>query len=234
MKKLALTAFLLAGLTSTGASAYDNLAFAGGEISGNNGAYGGVGVIGAIPGTNSTFGNGWVYRVVGEGLSYSYDKNGGDIDATSFGGEVALGYQRSFESKSWLAAYAGPTYHNTDLSPNDPGNDNRGGKFGFKVQAEGEKYLASNFKLGGSASYTFNYDSHWVRGRVLYAPTGTFFVGPEVVYQGDDSYKSWSAGAVINTILINESTDLGFKGGYKKTENQSGGGYGGVEVSHSF
>lgn len=226
------TAALLACLP---AHAYDHMIFAGGDIAGNNGRYGGIGFIGALPGDN-TLGNGWVYRVMGEGISYSYETGAPsrEIDGTAFGGEVSLGYQKSYADKSWWAAYAGPAYKHTSLSPNDFGNDSRGSKFAFRTQLEGELYFTPDFKTNLAGTYGFGYDAWWTRARLLYAPMGTFFLGPEFVYQGDEEFSEYSIGAVINTIIIAEGTDLGFKGGYRKNKDLDGTGYGGIEFSHSF
>lgn len=234
MKKIIVVFSLLISALSTPLAAYDKLVFVGGEIAGNNGRYGGLGLIGALPGEGNTLGNGFVYRVLGEGLSYSYESGTREIDGTSFGGDVTLGYQKSYTDKSWWAAYAGPGYRNTDLSPDDFSNESRGGQFGFRVQLEGDTYFTPDFKANASASYGFGYNAYWTRARLLYAPMGTFFVGPEFVYQGDEEFREYSIGAVINTIIIAEGTDVGFKGGYRKNEDLDATGYGGIEFSHSF
>lgn len=234
MKKILVSALLALLASSTQASAYNYMVFAGGDIAGNNGRYGDIGLIGALPGDSNTLGNGWVFRAMGEGLSYAYEKGPTEIEGTAFGGEVSLGYQRSYSDKSWWAAYAGPGYKHTSLSPNDFDNDSRGSEFGFRTQLEGELYFTPDFKANLAATYGFGYDAWWSRARLLYAPMGTFFVGPEFVYQGDEEFTEYSIGAVVNTIIVDEGTDIGFKGGYRKNEDLDGTGYGGIEFSHSF
>jgi hypothetical protein len=233
MKIQFLAIILTASIAFSQSYAYDKMVFAGGEVSGNNGRYGGIGIIGALPGDN-TLGNGFVYRVLGEGLGYSYKSGTREIDGTAFGGDITFGYQKSYTDKSWWAAYAGPSYRHTNLSPNDPTNDSSGGQFGARVQLEGDAYFTPDFKFNASGSYGFGYNTWWTRARLLYAPMGTFFAGPEFVYQGDEEFTEYSIGAVVNTLIIEEGTDIGFKGGYRKNEDLNGTAYGGIEMSHSF
>lgn len=234
MIKRFLTALTVSTALASSAQAYDYMVFAGGDIAGNHGRYGDIGLIGALPGDN-TLGNGWVYRVMGEGIGYAYkDGINREIEGTAFGGEISLGYQQSYSDKSWWAAYAGPSYKHTSLSPNDLNNDTRGGQFGFRTQLEGELYFSPNFKFNAAGTYGFGYDAYWTRARLLWAPFSTFYVGPEFVYQGDENFSEYSVGAVVNTIILDEGTDIGFKGGYRKNEDLDGTGYGGVELSHSF
>lgn len=212
----------------------DYLIFSGVEASGHNGEYGNLGAIGAIG--NSHFGDGPVWRVMTDALGYSYvgGPANSKIDGTAYAGEAALGYIKSFQGGSSVAGYIGGVYRHTSLSPNDPGNDLRGGQWGLKTQAEGTLYYTPDLRSGLQAAYVAGPDSWWARGNTQYRPFGNFFIGPEAVVQGDSTYTAWQLGGLLNGIKIGDTSEMGVRAGYKKIENLTGTIYGGAEFSTMF
>jgi hypothetical protein len=202
---------------------YDYLVFSGLEASGNNGRYGNIGIIGALG--DSHFGNGPVWRGMLDALSYAY--NGGPtnstIDGSAFAGEAALGYIHTLPGGSSLAGYVGGLWRNTSNT------------LGLKLQGETMLYATPDWRAGATAAYIVGAnDAWWVRGAVQNRPWGNFFIGPEMVMQGDSTYSAWQLGGLLNGIRIGQSSEIGLRAGYKKIENLSATGYGGAEFSTMF
>ncbi len=212
----------------------DYLIFAGSEVSGQNGKYGNVGAIGAIG--NTHFGNGPVWRVMTDALGYSYvgGPSNSTIDGSAYAGEASLGYIKSFQGGTSIAGYLGGVYRNTNLSPNDPGNKLSGGQWGFKTQAETTFYATQDWRTNLQAAYVFGPDNWWTRGSTQVRTFNSFFVGPEIVWQGDNTYKAWQIGGLLNGIHLSPTSELGFRAGYKKIQDLSGTIYGGLEFSTMF
>ncbi len=216
----------------------DYLVFSGGEVSGHGGRYGNLGAIGAIGDTH--FGSGPVWRVMTDALGYNYvgGRANSTIEGRAYAGEAALGYIESFQGGSSVAGYVGGVYRHTSLSPNDPGNQLRGGQWGLKTQAEGTLYYTPDIRSGLQAAYVFGPDNWWTRAntqwRPSFLPWGNFFIGPEAVLQGDSTYTAWQAGALINGIHVTETSEIGIRAGYKKIQDLSGTLYGGAEFSTMF
>jgi Cellulose biosynthesis protein BcsS len=211
----------------------ESLFVAAGQIGGQRNSYGTVGVVTPLPG--SKLGNGWVARVFADEVTYSYDGAGNrTIDGTALGGSASVGYMGSNEH-GWYGVYAGPGYRHLDLSPDDRSNDGRGHNVFARVQAEGEQIVTEDFKVNGLAGTDLGSDNrYWARVRPLARAKGDIYVGPEAAVFGDEKNHAYQVGAAVVGIHLNDKTQIGVNGGYRKGEGQPSSAYGGVELGSAF
>lgn len=208
--------------------------FAGSEIGTKASISAIAGAMAPLPINNSQLGNGWVTRLIGFGSSYKYTASNRSIRSRVASTELSFGYTESSE-KGWWGAYMGPSITYTSLSPDDLANKSRGKQWALDFQVDGERNITNKFKLNGSASYqAFANNAFWTRLRPLTRVRNNIFVGPEVIYQGDNRYRAWQAGAVITGIDVGYNTQLGFKLGIQQTKGESAGAYMGVELGSAF
>jgi hypothetical protein len=163
---------------------------------------------------NNHLGDGWVQRYWADTFSYSYDANGTTIDTNVFGVEAMVGAQAS-RPGLYGAAYVGVRYSHAHLSPDDPGSALRGDQFFPKAQLEGEARLSPSWRTDGILSYTFILDGYWTRMRLLYGLSGTKYIGPEFIAQGDPNYNALKVGVVYGGFQLASKVFLALKAGYR-------------------
>jgi hypothetical protein len=175
--------------------------------------YFGLGVIIPLPGY--MLGHGWVQRYWIDRYTYSYQSGVGQIDAGVWGAEGMLGYQAS-KSRLYGAAYIGLRYANTDLSPDDPGNEARGGQLRLRGQLEGTAEFSERWRGEGIAAYTFGLNGYWTRARLLRSLSESRFIGPELILQGDPTYNAQKIGIVYGGIKpFGNGISVNVHGGYR-------------------
>jgi hypothetical protein len=217
-------------LTGIQAGADGKLALAGAEYGRDNGYYY-AGLLVPFPG--SDLGNGLVQRSWVDWLRYEYDNGTRTITAKAPGAAVALGYAKSAEVGSF-SVYAGPVYRNTELSPDDPGSDVRGARWGMNLSLQAERSLDESWRANGIASYTTGTDSYWMRGRLTRSFYTHHDIGVEAIFHGNDDYNAWQAGFVLLGFQPAPHTLLGFKTGAKKTSGEALSAYVGIELARNF
>ena len=232
MASALLRAFVTAALLLTGAAAHadDRLWILTGEVYQSDYYFGG-GLLIPFWGDNH-LGQGWVQRYWLDTFSYTYDANGRDIDANVFGADAMIGYQASRPGLSG-AVYFGVRYSNAHLSPDDPSGALRGEQFWPKAQVEGEATLSSSLRANAIIAYTTVLDGYWARARLLYGLSGTKFIGPELVVQGDPNYNAQKIGVAFGGFQLGQKTFLTLKGGYR-FQSGADGPYVGAELVGEF
>jgi hypothetical protein len=224
-------ATLLVCLSHGPAHAEGRLLLGGAEIRKEGAYYGYLGALLPLPGNNA-LGNGWVQRYWLDSFSYNYDTTE-RINATAYGAEAALGYQRSDgRGRSW-GAYVGLRYQNTILQPFDPGSDVKGVQFWPRAQVEGETPVTGRWRANGIASVTLGIQGYFLRGRLLYALNESLLVGPEVVAQGDPNYTAQKLGAVLGGLRLTDRLFVNLHAGYHFQSGQDSP-YAGVEAAWFF
>ena len=91
----------------------------------------------------------------------------------------------------------------------------QGEQFWPKAQLEGEAQLSPSWRANAILAYIFVLDGYWTRLRVLYGLSGTKFIGPEVVAQGDPNYEAQKLGVVYGGFEIASKVFLTLKAGYR-------------------
>lgn len=217
---------LAACVAALPAEAQTGIALAGVEA-GNNTASAYLGTVLPIPG--SSLGKGWVQRYWLDYTAYPYEKAPGEeIDAEVAAFEAALGYQGS-SATGWWAVYLGAQYSDTQLSPDDPSNDEQGSDFNAKLQIEGETQLSRDWRINGIASHLVGESSFWTRVRLQTALDNRLLIGPELIAQGDPNYRLIKFGVFVGNIELGRDVAMTVKLGASKLDSGSTAAYGGVE-----
>jgi len=76
-------------------------------------------------------------------------------------------------------------------------------------------------------------DGYWARARLLYGLSGTKFIGPELVVQGDPNYNAQKIGVAFGGFQLGQKTFLTLKGGYR-FQSGADGPYVGAELVGEF
>lgn len=225
MAIICLGAALAAGPTVKSALAADGLVLAGGEVA-RDAYYAYLGHLAPLPG--SKLGNGWVHREWLDALQYSYDTSE-KITARSPGFSGAIGYQGSKDGAAW-AGYLGLRFADTNLSPDDPANVNRG--FRTRAQAQLEYRVpraVAGAEFDGLAQWEFGSRSWYARIRL----NGWRF-GPELVFKGSPDYHAVQVGLTTRVYEGRDGDALTLKGGVSRQSGDSTGPYLGLEWLRPF
>lgn len=150
------------------------------------------------------------------------------MHARARGAEAAVGVGGA-SGADWWAAYLGPRYEHTELSPDDRANDSRGSHLRAKLQAETERGLGA-WRVNAGAAYVFGADKYWLRGRLLHPLAPRTLLGVELLRHGGPDYTATQMGGLYALPLGGRSAAL-IKGGLRHDEGSGTGGYAGVELS---
>ena len=186
----------------------------------------------AIPLPGSNLGNGLVLHLWADYQTYSYEAGATDIDAVIKGLSAAIGYHGSGED-NWWNVRLGVVRSNTDLKPDDPGNESAGTDNNLKLQLEGEKRMTADYKMVGNFEYIFDRSAYWARGRFLSRNDDNTYDGPELIYQGDDAYSAWQLGWVVSEMPLSKDWHMGLKAGFRFDDNETAG-YAGIELTTTY
>jgi hypothetical protein len=225
---LAFTAMALAACAT--ARADDRLFLAGAEYA-DAAYYTYAGLI--VPGPGRENGRGFFQRYWLDRFGYEYLGGPGRVEASAWGAEAALGYGGS-SAGGWWNVSLGVRYTNTDLTPDDPDAEARGGQTGGKVQLEGEHALSSTWRLGAMASYANQQNGYWGRVRLMHGATSARQFGLEVVAIGNDEADATATGLVFTMQPASSKVTVSLKAGYRFQSDDYDGAYGGVEFGYGF
>jgi hypothetical protein len=221
----------LVGMAAWPATAQERIVLAGAEASADS-RYAYLGLVLPLPGQH--LGRGLVQRYWLDYVGYRYEKDPlQDVDAKVGGGEAAVGYQHS-EARGWWGAYLGARYADTRLKPDDPGNDDEGGRWRAKLQLEGDAAIGTGWRVNGIVSHLIGDDNFWARLRVQTALDNGLNVGPEFVAQGDANYRAYKVGGYVGNIRLGPDSALTVKGGISKPEDDAASLYAGAEFYLPF
>lgn len=154
-----------------------------------------AGAIVSLPG--AVLGRGFAVRGTGIGGEYGYQGGVGSVKARYAGGDLALVYQSS-GTWGWGNVSAGPQYVNTSLSPIDPSNKRRGGRWTASLQSDGELY-AQAWRVGwvgqvgvSNGSYEAGVHVNHSLGSEMFRP------GLSAAVQGDPTYRLERVGPTLD------------------------------------
>jgi hypothetical protein len=136
-------------------------------------------------------------------------------------------------SHGWSGVYIGGLVRDTQLSPDDLSNGARGTKLRLTLQADGA-LTPKHWVLAGIASYVAGQNAFWLRARALHDVRGDLWTGPELVSQGDPTYRRTQLGWVIEGFRLGAGLMLGVKAGASKNEGESTDAYIGFEIARWF
>lgn len=165
----------------------------------------------------------WATRYWIDAQRYEYDSNGRTVVGKAVGFSPAV--VRSFPfADGYVALSAGLRFADTRLTPDDPGNKQRGFKTSVPLQIDGQ-LRAGRTTVSGIASAEPDVGSYWTRARVIGdGLLGPLALGVEVIAKGSDEYSARQAGLVVGAERVT------VKLGASRQDGRSTGAYLGVEV----
>lgn len=201
-------------------------------------------------------------RVKVEGVNGGYHYNTeGDSDffqppllsihGHSVGVSALVGYEYVTETLN-LAGFVGADYQHdsetfnpansplllvTDTDPSSSGqrlrNPTVGTRWGVKFATDIDYHPVEQWSFVLSGNYSTANNSWWSRLRPGYAVMPDVFVGPEVLYQGNNFYRQWRVGAHVRGLKLG-ALEIGLASGFMRDSVVSNGTYGVVEASIRF
>jgi hypothetical protein len=209
------------------------LGLTGVEMAEQGSAYAFAGAI--VPfGGDAVLGQGWVQRYWMDWVEYRFDSEGEQVRARAPGFSASLGYQNSDGTGSW-AAYIGAGYRDTDLTPDRPNAEVRDAQSALLLLAETDRRFAGTWRFVGAVQYTAGPDSYWSRAKFLRkSSSAPFWLGVEMVFQGDPDYKAHKLGLVLDEWPVTSRVSLNFKLGAVKTRSLDTDAYAGIELVGVF
>lgn len=205
-----------------------------------------VGILVALNGDFSR--DGFIFRLNGNLGGYDYDTDsvaGGRVDVDERSFDVMLGYQKTVGDITGTG-YIGFDYQDYDLSPNDPENQVRGTKTGFKVAVEIATGDETPVFVSVDSSYSTAFDSFLADLRVGYNMKW-LIVGAEGAYYNVESDDTERLGGFATfrfnfspttpaELTLNAGHQFVGESGNAGGGNTSGGegAYGGTSLSFSF
>lgn len=139
--------------------------------------------------------------------SYRYRSAGvptGKVEGRPAEASVLVGYQWRIGATT-IALFAGPEYRHLSLDPPDPGNRDRGSRWGLRGQAEiwshpTEATLLTGTVVAGSAGHV------WARASAGYRLAELAFVGPEIAAYVNETYNETRLGLHATGLAIGAVT----------------------------
>lgn len=125
-----------------------------------------------------------------------YRSAGRRIESEQRRGEASLLYQ-AFGRWGYVDAGLGARYTDTDLTPQDLGNPNRGGRWDPVVSLSGESSPDRPWQTAGYAAYGFKSEDYYARAELTRAVRPSLRLGAEVILDGDPNYDRRRVGAVL-------------------------------------
>jgi len=197
------------GAVAGPALAADKLLLSGAESS-HVGDYAYVGLL--MPLGNGSLGNGWVARQWLDRVTYHYAGTGAEVSAEGYGYTSAIGYQAPI-GRSHVGLSTALRIGNTNLSPDDSANADRGTRARFSIQAEMTTLFGSSVENQLIAQTQLGNGSYYARERLLIRGIGHYIAGPEMVVKGSREYSAWQAGLTFGGITLGGRTTLLLRGG---------------------
>ncbi len=164
--------------------------------------------------------DGVLLKVLLAGGLYRYDAGdlGGErVVGSEFLVQVLPGWhvkRGTFEAK----VFWGPEYQHHHLSPDDPGNNLRGGKLGLRFAAELWDEPTATTMIAGDASLSTIGGSNSARAAFGWKVLDQFYAGPETQVYGGDGYAQWRLGAHV-TSMKTGNAEWSAAGGWARDSN---------------
>lgn len=190
MIKVRMTLMAALVLLAQLAEARDTLFLTGAEVSDGDSSYSFVGVL--LP-LRQQLGNGWHGRLWLDHIRYSYDDGAGTVQASSPGGHVAAGYQRSDAGGGW-SLFAGYAYHDTDLDPQQPEAANAGAQSTVLLSGELNQNIGAQWRFSEAAAWEIRPEAWWTRFKMSYGPATGLSHGLYLAGLGGPDYEVFKLG----------------------------------------
>ncbi len=170
--------------------------------------------------------------ILGDYTYVSASPGVGTVVGHETAGSVLGGYEWTTPGTS-VAVYLGGELQNRTLSKPDPSNKITGTRVGFKASVDFNVNPTSYTMASGNITYSSNNNAYYTRFKAGLAITERIFVGPEMLFLGDNFYKQWRAGVHLTGARLGPM-QFGVSGGYLNDRDQGSGAYGILDARVSF
>lgn len=120
----------------------------------------------------------------------------GRVKGTQEDGSFLVGYEW-VSRRLTVAAYLGGDINNNRLDKADPLNKATGTAFGAKIAVDFNWRPVDYLMASGVGSYSTAHNSYYARLKGGYAIMPETYIGPEVLFLGDDFFRQWRVGGHI-------------------------------------
>jgi hypothetical protein len=191
-------------------------------------------LIGTIAPFSGLTQSGFRLRLGGVLGQYSYVASAavGRVQGTQEDGSFLVGYEwvaRRFT----VAAYAGGDYNNNSLNKYDPNNTAQGSVAGVKVAVDFNYRPTDDTMISGTSSYSTAHNSYYVRLKGGWALVPQLYVGPEILFLGDNFFRQYRIGAHITGARVG-LLQFGVSAGFLNDKTRGNGGYGIIDSRLAF
>lgn len=197
------------------------------SVAATNKGAGHLSLIGTVSPFTSMKESGIRIRLNGMTGSYDYVSSApgvGKVTGRENAGGIAAGYEiRSGDTS--FAVYGGIEFSRRTLSKADPLNTVVGNAIGFKTAVDFYTKPTSYTMASANFTYSTSNNSYYARLKGGIAMTNDIYVGPEVLFLGDNFYRQWRVGAHVSGVKMGK-LQFGVSGGYVKDRRAGSGIYG--------
>jgi hypothetical protein len=148
----------------------------------------------------------------------------GRIGGRQEDGSLLVGYEWVTRNTS-VAAYVGGDIANNTLSKADPSNHVSGMSYGVKAAIDFYTNPTSYSMASGNLTYSTANNSYYARFKVGLAIADSLYVGPEMLFLGDNQYTQYRIGLHLTGARFG-SMQFGISGGFLSDRIRGKGGYG--------
>ncbi len=166
-------------------------------------------------------------RIIGVLGSYAYVSSSagvGRVNGKQEDGSFLVGYEWVARTTS-VDVYIGPEISNSDLSVVDPSNPVQGTAFGAKMAVNFYSNPTTYSMVSGNLSFSTANNDYYVRLKAGLAISDGVFVGPEVLFLGDNQYSQTRFGVHLSGLRFG-ALQFGLSGGYVTDRIRGSGAYG--------
>ena len=167
--------------------------------------------------------------------TYSYVASTAGIGRVRGGqesGSFLVGYEWVTRNTTF-AVFGGGEISNNHIDKFDAQNKSVGMAGGFKIGADFYTNPTDYTMVAGVLSYSTAHQSYYSRFKAGLAIADRIFVGPEVLFLGDNFYSQWRVGAHVTGVKLG-AVQFGISGGYVSDRVRGTGYYGILDARVSF
>ena len=178
---------------------------------------------------------GFRFRIGGLAGSYKYVSTApgvGSVTGNEKSGSLLAGYEWVMPTTT-VSVFGGVEAQNTTLSKRDPNNKVVGSSFGFKAALDFYSNPTPYTMVSGNYTYSTNNNAYYARMKAGMAVFSQVFVGPELLFLGDNFYSQWRIGAHVTGVKLG-ALQFGLSGGYVNDRKNGGGVYGILDTQIRF
>jgi len=204
----------------------------GASVTSNSSAFGSV--TGTIAAAGTLTESGPRVRIEGTAGTYSYPGQGVAQRVTGYQqeGSGSLGYEWIWRDAA-LAGFIGANVRSNQLSILDPGNPVVGTGVGLKVSGNFYATPTDRTMVSAYGSFSTKFNAYYSRVRAGYMVADGVYLGPEMLFLGDDFFRQYRIGAHLTGLSFGPVA-MSVAAGYVKDRIQGVGYYSSVEARANF